>query len=310
MVEFVICLCFILISIFCSSKKSSNMYSMNTTKFFKGIMALLVIISHVFEKGYLLGPLAVSIFFCISGYGLKYKYGKGGKITLANLVSLYIPFVIVNCINIFFRKLSSPLEIFLSFFTCSVTPYTWYIFIIIIIYILFSLIYKSKYVHKDCIMYIIIILMIPILYLLGFESWWFVSLIGFNIGVFAFNIKNVEIKSNYNYLMPLFCLINSVIFIYLNDLNNGYIFGICLILNSTFASLAYVAYAKKYECKNIILEKIGDYSLTMYLFHPIVLNYIKIDTELITFFITVIITYALSCTYFKLKQILTCYLCK
>lgn len=283
-----------------SQKKSDKMYNLNTTICYKGILVLLVIMCHTFDNAYMFGNIAVSIFFFMSGYGLKYKYDHNGKIEFKKIMEIYIPFCIVNTYYILKNLIFlNPLQIILSFLDCNVTPYGWYIIMIIFLYLIFKFIYLLNIKYKDFIIMTIVSLLVPVLYMLHFNSWWYVSLFGFNIGIIAYLIKDK--KFHISYILSLLLLMLITIFTTINNVREGLVFGIIMIINSILASITYLLYGREYELNNNILSILGKYSLTMYLFHPVILSIISIDNSFLRFIIATFLSLILSFIYSKIK---------
>ena len=67
----------LLVIVLVSGRKVDNeneTYSINQNLPIRGILVILVILNHLYESAYMLGNIAVSLFFCFSGYGLIKGY--------------------------------------------------------------------------------------------------------------------------------------------------------------------------------------------------------------------------------------------
>lgn len=256
-----------LLSLICMHKNSSDdeIYSLKTVNFLKGIMAIFVIMNHIFEKGYILASIALGLFFCFSGYGIKYKYSKKTKLkdVFYKIANIYFPFFIINICTIFYNVLVKNiqytfLDIVKSFFLCNIVTYGWFIIDICLLYICSYFIYKIKNISediKDIILCIFIILLAILLYLLGFESWWYCSLLGFPIGIIIY--KNRDKKIKLSFIVPILIILIISTVCVVKNLRDGIIFCAIQVINSVLICFSYFLFGQKYNLKNSFIELIG-----------------------------------------------------
>lgn len=268
---------FIIVFIYFNKKKTTNGFELNTTNFIKGIMAIFVIMSHTYKKAYFLGPLAVAGFFFLSGFGIKYKYDNGKKIEVKKIFQMYIPFILVNVFYLFKNSHVSFKQMIISFVFPSIVTYSWYIFEIIIIYFLCYFVLMKNRKNNDIIISILLITMIIVMYILKLGSWWYVSTISFVIGYWGYIFKHIKLRVPI--LIPFGLMIGVAIYIVVNNLAGGNVFGIMLVVISFLISTCIFLFEKKYSISNKFINYVGKNSLTVYLFHPIVINYVKIESQ-------------------------------
>lgn len=287
------CVIIIALLIIFSTKKIENnkKYSIEQNLPIRGILALLVVICHMFPQGYLLGNIAVSIFFCFSGYGLMYGY-MNKKNPFDNyfknkILNTVLPFMFFNVIYYIYYyqngKRYTISEFIISFFNAKILTIGWYIIVLVILYIIFYLIFKKLRIKNNMKVYGIslsTILLISILYMLGCQSWWYCSLLAFIIGIWLkykekYIIEFCEREDKYltKIIIVLFIVIYAITRYY--NLNDGTIFFVIKVYMSISSCLIYIKYSSKYIINNKIFTFIGKYSLVIYLIHPLVIKIIN-----------------------------------
>ena len=259
----------LLISFFIGSKKAklgtfnNEALSLDAMTNLKGVMAIMVLMHHISQKAAFqqthtipvfenIGFLFVGVFFFCSGYGLyksyltKENYLKGflKKRVLPIVISYY---VMIALYAIYHLVIGS--EFTLTQWICKLTglviinSQSWYVYVIIILYISFYFIFKNERLRKHGILLLLIICLLQgVLFLvinhfpwyigekdwwkvpgafnnlpwymrhcaLPFEGeWWVNSTIGFITGLFfAQNEKGITEYIEKNYL---FCLVATII---------------------------------------------------------------------------------------------------
>ncbi len=279
-----------LLSLICIHKNSSDdeIYSLKTVNFLKGMMAIFVIMNHIFEKGYILASIALGLFFCFSGYGIKYKYGKKTKLkdVFYKITSIYLPLFIINVCTIFYNILVKNIEytfldVVKSFLFCNIVTYGWFIIDICLLYLCSYFIYKIKNMSeniKDIIMCIFTILLVILLYLLGFESWWYCSLLGFPMGIIIYKNRNKRVKLSF--IVPILIILTISTLCVVKNIREGILFCAIQVVNSLLICFSYFLFGQKYNLKNSIIELIGKNSLYIYLIHPLFLKLLKFNEML------------------------------
>lgn len=291
----IICSLILLITILISLKKINNIgevYSVNQNLPIRGILVLLVIFNHLFEGAYMLGNIAVSMFFCFSGYGLikgyetKKDYFNG--YILKKVRKIVIPYFLFNvlyiiCNMFLLRNSYTFLQLVESFFTASIMNVGWYIIVAFILYLMFYFVYKylniNKYKKVTIIFFFEFVLM-SILYILGCGSWWYCSIFAFPIGmVMALENKNSLIKkyiiNKFTFIFSLIIFACTYLYAFCCELNDGLIYLAIKFIHSILICIIYFNIFKKYKINNRILALIGKNSLIIYMIHPLILNILK-----------------------------------
>lgn len=199
------------------SKKNPNdeCLDMDSTKSLKGICALMVVLSHISQRidGIPLldfafrqiGFLSVGVFFFLSGYGLMYGYSNKDNYLddffTKRLSKVYLPFIIVNLIQILFNEIIYVNLLSLKhkiLYISGVLLYDttlWFVRVIIIMYAIFYIAFKF-FKNNEA---IIIISLLNIVYLLitmifGLDLMGSNQVFAFLLGVLFFKYKETIMK--------------------------------------------------------------------------------------------------------------------
>lgn len=285
----IICL-ILLIIVLVSVKKIDNeneVYSINQNLPIRGILVVFVVLNHLYENAYMLGNIAVSLFFCFSGYGLMKGYTNkkdyfNGYI-IKKVKNILIPYFLFNIVYIIWSILVlnnkyTILQLLKSFFTASIMPVGWYIIIAFVLYLIFYFVYKYlkiKDYKKIIVICLLEILLMIIIYILGFGSWWYCSIFAFPLGILmALKDDKVSVKkyvtNKYIFVLSLLILFFTYIYAFYNNLNDGLIFLIIKFFHSILVCIIYFNLFKKYEIENERLSLIGKNSLIIYMIHPLI----------------------------------------
>lgn len=285
----VICL-ILLATVLVSSKKiysENEVYSINQNLPIRGILVILVIVNHLYENAYMLGNIAVSLFFCFSGYGLikgylnKKNYFNG--YIIKKVKNILFPYFIFNVIyiiwNVFvLNNKYTAIQLFESFFTASIMPVGWYVIIAFILYLIFYFVYKYLKVNdyrKVIVTFFLEIFIMIILYMFGFGSWWYCSIFAFPIGIMmGFKDKKNLIKkyiiNKYTFVLSILILFFTYTYAFYYTLNDGLIFLVIKVVQSILICFLYFNIFKKYKIDNRVLTIIGKNSLIIYMVHPLI----------------------------------------
>lgn len=154
-----------------------------------------------------IGAPIVSAFFFISGYGLMSSYLEKKEAYLrtflrARMASLLVPFTLSiiayqTCLYIDAGapEISPVLVDLIHGHTRRILPYSWYVFEIAFLYLIFYVAFARKeraMAEKVVITSLLSILLVYFLRMAHFGDWWYVSLLAFPLGLAC---KYIEMKS-------------------------------------------------------------------------------------------------------------------
>lgn len=265
----------------------------------KGICALVVALNHI-AGGYFpdwfgkMSYLCVGIFFFYSGYGVMRSLCVKGdsycKNFLKNRVlfgTLFI-FIISNCFYLLFRITVSRdemalLDVLLYLFGIKlINPTAWYVPSIIIFYLVFY--FSARYTKRQNVKYAILMFYIVYtLFCVGIDigTWWYISSIGFIIGLlFAEYTKVIfyYIKKHYWILIVIsLCgfLLSYALMLYAGKSGRSVILHISTrylitglnMISIPFFLVLFILLIMKFSFQNKILMFIGSISYELYLIH-------------------------------------------
>ncbi len=282
--------------------------SKDATQSLKAISAIIVLFSHISQRTdggvifpYLVktGNLAVAIFFFISGYGLIIQFINKKEAYLNNflklrLLKIIVPYivanlvflVVVNCIGI----KTTIWDIVIGFFDGNlVLPFSWYVILIIILYILFYIIAKNSKTYLRLLTYMLIsqLVICSILYFRDYGIWWYSSCLTFTLGicwgVYKESINKI-IKSRYYLLeMVIFTFFILSFFstkilsiIGIKDISTIFI-AIFNQISSILFCIFIVMLLLKFKIKNKILSFLSKISFEVYLFQGVMMTILRND---------------------------------
>ena len=176
--------------------KKTNLFSLNTSYFLRGVAILMVIFSHYFEWGLdlvgnekiahfvmALGDWGVGIFFFLSGYALYIGYGTKNTdkaYIFKRFKNMYFPYLLIaTVIALINHSIDSPKAV-IKLLTGA--EY-WFIVIILIIYVVFYLVGKLPDKYRVAIMSVFIIDMSLWLCVSGFQDFWYTANWAFALGL-------------------------------------------------------------------------------------------------------------------------------
>ncbi len=184
----------------------NNRYlSKNTCTMVRGIVAIIILLHHI--VGYTsfgkvidfglknIGASMATIFFFYSGYGLmislikKKDYMQG--FLRKRILCIVIPYIIANLIYMILHILQGDMKTFSYIFKqlalghTELVPYSWYVLVIFILYILFYLCFRWLSITKGLVVCISLnIVYILVMYFIGFGEWWYNTVFAFSFGLF------------------------------------------------------------------------------------------------------------------------------
>lgn len=303
-----------------SMKEEVNMYFLAKKLIipWKGIFALMVLVGHLwFFSGIRLslivdyplscfGWMAVNMFFFFSGYGLKNNYNTDNqfgklKLKIYNFYKFYLVLIVV------FAILHKMIDKNIGCFTLiksmlwggTIVEFGWFFQTLLLFYIIFYITRGETSRIVCCItMYVILC------FFCQYGNWWYISTPGFIIGILVqeyikkpnlslknHNINNMSVcitillgivlilKSNY---------VVSLFFIEKSLLSDFYVLALGLIASFLFTIISlYFMYITRESqiIHNVFFNKLGNYSLGIYVGHAIsIFIAYNIKVKIFTFF--------------------------
>lgn len=195
-----------------SNHKTEQLFTKDITNFFRGIAAIMVVLSHYAEwwtiwmqpEGHAetfrialtkLGVYGVDLFFLFSGYAMVKSLGQDKmnlRFVWKRMKNVYIPyFIVVGVIELISGGFLSPTEdfgLFLRDFGTFASGYDyWYMFVLFLFYIGFIVIYFIPFgrIWRVLTFSLFTYLVSYLLYQKGMQEFWYVSNITFVLGVIA-----------------------------------------------------------------------------------------------------------------------------
>ena len=234
MVLFAICLA-ILYVISLTRKSPVTILSKDKSNAVKGVLAILIVFHHFsttcdisgFSEFRRWGAIIVSVFFFMSGYGLGRSMTLKGKAYLSNFLnhrlwkSVILPYAIALIIFLVYLNVDVPdASTLVGDWSRGITllPNAWFIVALALMYLGFYFINKTSSRCHDVKMFLYTLVYIIIVYSLGFDRCWYVSVIMFPLGMLYADKENelVTLLNRYRariWLIPLMMVITCTCFI-------------------------------------------------------------------------------------------------
>lgn len=263
---------------------SDEFMSKDYTTYLRGICALAIMLRHIRITDFAplnvfnyLGNPIVGIFFFLSGYGMLTRIKQTGidnymnRFILKRCVPLFVEYIFVWIFNFVCMFLVSGN---FNFLKKIITPYSWFIIMIEVLYIVFYIGYK---LFKDNLKRLIIFVTISELALIialsvfGVGECWYLSLLCFSGGM-IYSVVNLNKKKT----LPLIFGFGALAVVatgaeYVLSDKPKIIVLWALIYNVSVLSLAIVALSvgRYVRFKNPVFELCGKMSLEIYLLHGV-----------------------------------------
>lgn len=206
MILFTICLA-ILYVISLTRKSPITILSKDKSNAVKGVLAILIVFHHFsttcdissFSEFRRWGSIIVSVFFFMSGYGLGRSLTLKGKAYLSNFLnhrlwkSVILPYAIALIIFLVYLNVDVPdastlVRDWSRGFT--LLPNAWFIVALALMYLGFYFINKTSVRCHVVKMFLYTLVYIIIVYSIGFERCWYVSVIMFPLGMLYADKEN------------------------------------------------------------------------------------------------------------------------
>ena len=256
------------------------MITKNTSKWFRGLAILMVLISHYAEwnvttpilEGFRsfackLGIYGVNIFFLMSGYGLIKSIDKkviDSDFVKKRIIMVYFPyFIIIGLLSLIDGSLNS----FKNIIQFIIGYDYWFMMNLFVFYILFILIWKCGKA-KIAFITLGILFYSFVLYQNDYADFWIVSNFSFLIGIYTAMYEEKIYPVFYKMKSKLTLLVSFILFIcgacYFNHIDKNIIWQILICIAFTFIVLILSTMIQK---NGKLLALIGTYSLYIYLLH-------------------------------------------
>lgn len=208
-------------------------FSRNKTECLKGLLAILVLVHHIYQKAHLfeeypfidyllkyLGYYCVSGFFFISGYGLYSSLNAiGGGYLCEYQKKRVLPIFVINAMLVIvymIQKLALGLDatvsnVALSFiYGGDIIDNGWFLLVIILLYEIFYL--SAKYARQRVCESVLLltVLYMAVALVAGMSLWWYVTCTAFPIGIYFSKYKTQVdsfISSKYEYVSSILALV-------------------------------------------------------------------------------------------------------
>ena len=206
MILFTICLA-ILYVISLTRKSPITILSKDKSNAVKGVLAILIVFHHFsttcdiscFSEFRRWGSIIVSVFFFMSGYGLARSITLKGKVYLSNFLShrlwksVILPYAIALIIFLVYLNVDVPdASTLVGDWSRGFTllPNAWFIVALALMYLGFYFINKTSGRCHVVKMFLYTLVYIIIVYSVGFERCWYVSVIMFPLGMLYADKEN------------------------------------------------------------------------------------------------------------------------
>ena len=298
--------------------------NVKSTSGLRGFLALGIIFHHIsplvktgeeFSNFSYMGTYIVSIFFFLSAYGL-YVQNESRENYLDNflvkrLSKIIVPFFIISLIYMFYRFVNGQLidlNFFINLFKqgSTIIYNGWFVDIIILMYIFFYLSFKFFQNKFLSIVFntIFIICYICLAIKLGYNFWWYNSVLAFAIGLIWAKNQNKIDRFLEKYYFIVIVLVTVLLFVshrydillkYLH-IEDSYSYALAANLDNIIFTIYFIiVFLKKINFSNVYLNLIGRISFELYMIHGLVISMLakifvssRVNDVLFTLFVLII----------------------
>lgn len=274
----------------------------------KGILSIIIIFTHLWRGNgdnifinvfHSFGYIAVSMFFLLSGYGLKHQVNENkeylkGFLT-RRLISIYIPYVLAMFVSLTIFGIDNgwneiTTEKLLRLF--SGLDAIWFIKAIVIFYVAFFIVYRFLPKNKFICITLIVLIEMGVTCFTGMNKQWYGSSLGFIIGIYLADHIN-ELKSKKNKIIPIVIFaFSSCFFEYIYAQNkDNLVFGNLIIRNLLCVSiLCFILLVTKWiKVQNPILKFLGTISYEVFLIHSCIIEIVYKKLYMLNFSLQLVI---------------------
>ena len=298
--------------------------NVKSTSGLRGFLALGIIFHHIsplvktgeeFSNFSYMGTYIVSIFFFLSAYGL-YVQNESRENYLDNflvkrLSKIIVPFFIISLIYMFYRFVNGQLidlNFFINLFKqgSTIIYNGWFVDIIILMYIFFYLSFKFFQNKFLSIVFntIFIICYICLAIKLGYNFWWYNSVLAFAIGLIWAKNQNKIDRFLEKYYFIVIVLVTVLLFVshrydillkYLH-IEDSYSYALAANLDNIIFTIYFIiVFLKKINFSSVYLNLIGRISFELYMIHGLVISMLakifvssRVNDVLFTLFVLII----------------------
>ena len=298
--------------------------NVKSTSGLRRFLALGIIFHHIsplvktgeeFSNFSYMGTYIVSIFFFLSAYGL-YVQNESRENYLDNflvkrLSKIIVPFFIISLIYMFYRFVNGQLidlNFFINLFKqgSTIIYNGWFVDIIILMYIFFYLSFKFFQNKFLSIVFntIFIICYICLAIKLGYNFWWYNSVLAFAIGLIWAKNQNKIDRFLEKYYFIVIVLVTVLLFVshrydillkYLH-IEDSYSYALAANLDNIIFTIYFIiVFLKKINFSNVYLNLIGRISFELYMIHGLVISMLakifvssRVNDVLFTLFVLII----------------------
>lgn len=298
--------------------------NVKSTSGLRGFLALGIIFHHIsplvktgeeFSNFSYMGTYIVSIFFFLSAYGL-YVQNESRENYLDNflvkrLSKIIVPFFIISLIYMFYRFVNGQLidlNFFINLFKqgSTIIYNGWFVDVIILMYIFFYLSFKFFQNKFLSIVFntIFIICYICLAIKLGYNFWWYNSVLAFAIGLIWAKNQNKIDRFLEKYYFIVIVLVTVLLFVshrydillkYLH-IEDSYSYALAANLDNIIFTIYFIiVFLKKINFSNVYLNLIGRISFELYMIHGLVISMLakifvssRVNDVLFTLFVLII----------------------
>ena len=298
--------------------------NVKSTSGLRGFLALGIIFHHIsplvktgeeFSNFSYMGTYIVSIFFFLSAYGL-YVQNESRENYLDNflvkrLSKIIVPFFIISLIYMFYRFVNGQLidlNFFINLFKkgSTIIYNGWFVDIIILMYIFFYISFKLFQNKFLSIVFntIFIICYICLAIKLGYNFWWYNSVLAFAIGLIWAKNQNKIDRFLEKYYFIVIVLVTVLLFVshrydillkYLH-IEDSYSYALAANLDNIIFTIYFIiVFLKKINFSNVYLNLIGRISFELYMIHGLVISMLakifvssRVNDVLFTLFVLII----------------------
>lgn len=283
--------------------KEAAHLDIKTSSCLKGILACMVLICHMHARvslfsSNILGPiftafgyLSVSVFFFLSGYGLKEAASKKEHYVSNFPKKKLLPFFCICCFTIliyFIRDICvgddvNILTLMQSFFFGNtIVDNGWYLQTQLLFYIIFYLAYNFVKNKKSFALLFIIVLYCIFCAIAKLSTTWYEASLCFPLGILYSEYKDkinfILFKNKIIHLISILCVL--IVFIITLFFGNKPFLNECFriplkLISSVFFCLLVLTIISLINIRNPITEFLGKLSLEIYLLQGIFLNLFK-----------------------------------